>query len=268
MERTIKNKIELLRGMFTQSDRIMVAFSGGVDSSFLIYALSLFNGPEICAVTIKTPYIPQWEVDEAVNFCKSINVNHEIISLPIPGNIINNPGDRCYKCKLYLFSHLTEYAHDTGCNIIADGTNSDDASDYRPGMKALSELKIRSPLLEAGFTKTDIRSALKKYGLEIWNKPAYACLLTRLPHDIPVKEERLRTVEKAEQYLAEKGFPGTRVRLHNDIARLECQPGFIDIFFNNPIRDDIVSYLKSIGVKYVTLDLEGYKTGSMNKNEQ
>ena len=268
MEREIENKIELLRGMFTQSDRIVVAFSGGVDSTFLLYTLSLFKGPEVCAVTIKTPYIPQWEVDEAVSFCKSISVSHKIISLPIPGNIINNPEDRCYKCKLNLFSQIKKYARDRKCNIIADGTNSDDTSDYRPGMKALSELKVRSPLLEAGFTKAEIRSALKEYGLEIWNKPAYACLLTRLPHDTPVKENSLRTVEKAEQYLAEKGFPGTRVRLHNDIARLECQPGFIDIFFNNPIRDDIVSYMKGIGIKYVTLDLEGYKTGSMNKTEE
>jgi len=268
MKRTIKNKIMLLRGMFTQSDRVVVAFSGGVDSTFLLYTLSLFKGPEICAVTIKTPYIPQWEVDEAVSFCKSISVSHEIISLPIPGNIINNPGDRCYKCKLNLFSYIKKYARDNGCNIITDGTNSDDTSDYRPGMKALSELKVRSPLLEAGFTKAEIRSALKEYGLETWNKPAYACLLTRLPHDTPVKEESLKTVEKAEQYLAKKGFPGTRVRLHNDIARLECQPGLINILVNGPIRDDIVSYLKSIGIKYITLDLEGYKTGSMNTNEQ
>jgi len=262
-----KSKIELLRSLFTESDRIVVAFSGGVDSSFLLYALALFKREDVYAVTIKTPYIPQWEVDEAIKFCKSINIKHKIISLPIPNNIINNPGDRCYKCKLSLFSHIKKFASDNDCNIIADGSNKDDISDFRPGMKALSELKVRSPLLEAGFTKPEIRDALKEYGLEIWNKPSYACLLTRLPHDDAIEELTLRMVERAELYLAEKGYPGTRVRLHKNIARLECQPGYIDRFFNDPARNDIVGYLKSIGIKYVTLDLEGYISGSMNKKE-
>lgn len=256
--------IEKLKKLFSPSDRILVAYSGGVDSTFLIYTLKRFTRSDLEAVTIKTPYIPQWEVDEAISFCNDHNIAHSVIKLSFPEEILNNPVNRCYICKYNLFSKIKSYALDNGYNIIADGSNADDASDYRPGMKALKELSVRSPLLEAGFTKADIRSLLKEFKLKIWNKPAYACLLTRIPHDTAVNDKMLNIIEESEQFLKELGFAGTRVRLHNDIARLEPLQEHIEKISRSDIRSLISSRLKQLGLKYVTLDLDGYRTGSMN----
>lgn len=256
--------IEKLKKMFTPSDRVLVAFSGGVDSTFLIYALKHFTSVDLEAVTIKTPYIPQWEVDEAISFCKDHNITHSVLELGFPGEILNNPVNRCYRCKYNLFSQIKSYAVNKAYNIIADGSNADDTADYRPGMKALKELSVRSPLLEAGFTKADIRSLLKEFKLKIWNKPAYACLLTRIPHDTAVNNNMLHMIEESEQFLKELGFAGTRVRLHNDIARLEPLQEHIEKISRADIRTLISRRLKQLGLKYVTLDLDGYRTGSMN----
>jgi len=264
----IREKVERFRKLFNDQDRVMVAYSGGVDSSLLLYLLAGETGSKVFAVTIKTPYIPQWEVDEAAEICKSLNIDHRIISMPIPGTIISNPPDRCYRCKKILFSRITEYASEKGCNIITDGTNADDMGDHRPGLKALEELKVLSPLLESGFTKDDIRTLLREYNSEIWNKPAYACLLTRIPHDTEVSISMLTSIEKAERYIHELGFPGTRVRLHDDLARIECPPGQLEKIFVAENRGRITGYLKSLGISYVTLDLEGYRTGSLNKPEK
>ncbi len=257
-------KTEKLVKLFKPTDRILIAFSGGVDSTLLLYQLSKISALDVKAVTIKTPYIPQWEVDEAIAFCKENNIDHEVIELPFPKSIITNPGDRCYRCKKILFSSLKDYSIANGYNIIADGSNADDAGEYRPGMKALEELQIRSPLLEAGFTKRDIRNLLREYGLEIWNKPAYACLLTRIPHDNAVDTKTLYIIEEAELYLKDLGFAGTRVRLHKDIARLECQDHQFILINEKETRFKISSRLKQLGIKYVTIDIEGYRTGSMD----
>lgn len=154
---------------------------------------------------------------------------------------------------------LLDYARTNGYKYVADGTNADDTQDYRPGMKALGELGIRSPLLEAGFTKQDIRDMAHLEGLRIWNKPANACLLTRLPHNVEVEEVTLRMVEAAEAMLLEKGCPGVRVRVHGDLARIECLPGFMEKIIANPRKEEMIENLKKIGFRYVTLDLEGYK---------
>lgn len=259
------SKIRKLCELFRPDDRVLIAFSGGVDSTFLLYALSEYCKLDVKALTIQTPYIPGWEATEASGFCKDHKIEHDILKLPFPKSIITNPGDRCYRCKHTLFNAITEYASKHKYNIVADGSNVDDTGEHRPGIKALKELKIRSPLIEAGFTKKDIRQDLKEAGLEIWNKPAYACLLTRLPHDIRVDTKELFIIEEAEIYLKELGFEGTRVRLHKDIARLECSQDHFSLLTEKSNRDLISDKLKQLGIKFVTIDIDGYRTGSMNK---
>ncbi len=261
---TIDKKIGKLKGLFSQSDRILLAFSGGVDSTFLLYTIARIFKLKVRALTVKTPYIPQWEVDEAISFCQEYNIEHKVVDLPFPRSIISNPHDRCYRCKKVLFSEIKNYAGENQFNIIVDGSNADDLSDYRPGIRALDELKILSPLIKSGITKEEIREQLKSWELEIWNKPAYACLLTRIPHDTEVDEKMLYIIEQAELFIKDLGFAGTRVRLHGDIARLECYPKYIEEINKNKVRSVIISRLKELGIKHITLDMEGYKMGSLN----
>lgn len=262
------NKIKQIYSSFNSGDNILVAFSGGVDSSFLLYVLKTFSEVNLSAVTIKTPYIPQWEVDEAVSFCKSMDINHSTIKMPLHKSIIMNPGDRCYRCKSILFNRIKEYAVSNGFNIIADGTNADDIKDYRPGMKALKEMDIRSPLLEAGFTKDMIRKYLRDYGLEIWNKPAYACLLTRIPYDTKIDMSDLNIIEESERYLHKLGFPGSRLRLHGDMARIETNSRYFEKMIESATREKIIHALKAAGIKFISLDLEPYRMGSLNPKKQ
>ena len=246
----------------------VVAFSGGVDSSFLLHRAHTIRRLNVMGVTIRTPYIPAIEINEAVDFTKEYGINHEVLDLTFPDNIRTNPLDRCYLCKKSLFTELLVYAKENGYEYVIDGTNSDDKGEFRPGLRALTELGIRSPLLEAGLTKKDIREISKREGLPLWNKPAMACLLTRIPYDTEIKDEMLRMVEKAELFLFEQGYPGTRVRLHGDLARIECLPGYIEKIVNNPDKEHIISNLKKIGFRYVSLDLEGYRTGSLNPEKR
>jgi uncharacterized protein len=167
-------------------------------------------------------------------------------------------------CKKTLFTDLLSFASENNYRFVIDGTNADDINDFRPGMNALKELGIRSPLLEAGLTKKDIRELSREADLDIWDKPAMACLLTRIPYDTEISEQALRLAEKAENMLLELGYPGTRVRLHGDLARIECLPGYIEKIIRNPDKEHIISNLKKIGFRYVSLDLEGYRTGSSN----
>jgi len=260
----VENKVKLLCKSFSASDNVLVAFSGGVDSSFLLYILKRFSVAGISAITIKTPYIPEWEVNEAKAFCEFLSINHEIINLPLPDSVIMNPHDRCYLCKSALFGHIKTYAVREGFNIIADGSNADDMNDYRPGMKALKELEIRSPLLEFGFRKEEIRQKLKDYGLKIWDKPAYACLLTRIPYDTQINKHDLGIIEKGERLLHELGFRGARVRLHKNSVRIELNPEYFGKILDDKVRKEIIESFRASGVEFISLDLEGYRMGSMN----
>jgi len=245
-----------------------VAFSGGVDSSFLLHRAHTVRKNGIIAVTIRTPYIPTREIDEAIEFTKTYGIKHKILNIAFPDIIKNNPIERCYMCKKTLFAGILAFAKEYDYQFVIDGTNEDDIGDYRPGMKALKEMDIRSPLLESGLTKKNIRELSRIDGLDIWDKPAMACLLTRIPYDTDVREGILRMIEEAENMLFEKGYPGTRVRIHGDVARIECIPGFMDRIIHNPDREHIITNLKKIGFRYVSLDLEGYRTGSSNPEKK
>jgi uncharacterized protein len=242
----------------------VVAFSGGVDSSFLLHRAKTLGKLKMMAVTIRTPYMSAREINEAVEFVGSQEISHKIIDLEFPEIIRHNPTERCYLCKKTLFTKIAEFASENGFRYVIDGTNADDAGEFRPGLRALSELSVRSPIAEAGLTKNEIRELLRKEGLTLWNKPAMACLLTRIPYETEVSEGMLRMIEKAEDYLFEKGYPGIRVRLHGELARIECLPGYLNRIMNDPEREQIVANLKEIGFRYISLDLEGYRTGSMN----
>jgi uncharacterized protein len=260
----ITEKVLKLDSILKELNSFVVAFSGGVDSTFLLHRAHTVKKSGVIGITIRTPYIPSREIEEAIEFTRSFDIKHEIIDIAFPELIRSNPVDRCYMCKKTIFTDLLNFAKEKNYQYVIDGTNADDISDFRPGIAALKELGIRSPLLESGLTKQDIRDLSKEADLDIWDKPAMACLLTRIPYDTEINEGALRLVEKAENMLFDLGYPGTRVRIHGDLARIECLPGYIEKIICNPDREHIISNLKKIGFRYVSLDLEGYRTGSSN----
>lgn len=260
----IDNKSLILNSILKELDSFVVAFSGGVDSSFLLHRAHSIRKAAVIGITIRTPYIPAQEIDEAIEFTKKYGIKHKILDIPFPAAISHNPIERCYLCKKTLFTELLAFAKANKYKGIIDGTNADDTGDFRPGMKALLEMGIRSPLLEAGITKKEIRILSRNEDLDIWDKPAMACLLTRIPYNTEIKEVVLRMIEQAESMLFERGYPGTRVRVHGDVARIECIPGYMEKIIHTPEREHIISNLKKIGFRYVSLDLEGYRTGSSN----
>ena len=237
----------------------VIAFSGGVDSTFLLKAAHESLGDKVLAITIRSPYIPEWEIDEARDFTTKLGIKHLIIEVPVTDEIINNPENRCYLCKRFIFEKLREIATGKGFKNLVDGTNSDDSADARPGMKALRELNVLSPLKENGFTKQDIRRYSRIMGLSTWEKPAYACLLTRIPYNTPVENHLLRRIEKAEKFLIDLGIKAVRVRVHGDLARIEIESFMISKILEENLIKIISEQLKSFGFKYVTLDLEGYR---------
>lgn len=274
MKPEIKNKYDNLLSYLGKLDNIAVAFSGGVDSAFLLHAAKEALGKNLLALTINSPYIPDWEIAEAKEITASKGIKHQVVDVPVPEQIKNNPEDRCYLCKSFLFTLLKELAKQDGFSNLADGTNYDDTKDHRPGMKALKELHVLSPLLENRFTKNDIRKASKEMGLYTWEKPAYACLLTRIPYNSSIEVEILRRIERAETYLIGLGIRSVRVRAHRDLARIETEQRYIEKIFSEGHMKNISKQLRRYGFKYVTLDMEGYRTGGIgeimkeNKNDR
>ncbi len=263
METTTKKKLDALENYIKSLGKLAIAFSGGADSSFLLYISHKILGKNTIAFTVKSPYIAQWEVDEAIAYTKKHDISHKIIEVPFNEQIRNNPLNRCYICKHGIFSLLKKEASSSGFNHLADGTNFDDTSDYRPGIKALKELEIKSPLLECEITKNEIREISKEFNIPTWNKPAYACLLTRLPFDNEICFDSLRRVEKAEKFLIDSGIKAIRVREHGNIARIETTENYFPLLLNPEIRNNAVNFLKDIGYRFVCFDLEGYRTGKM-----
>lgn len=260
MNRKYEELVEYIRKL----EKVVLAFSGGVDSSFLLKAAKDALGEDLKAVTVVSPYIPAWEVEEAKELSKAMNVDHQFIFVDIIDEIKNNPQDRCYTCKKAIFGKIIESANEGGYKYVIDGSNFDDTKDYRPGMIALKELKVASPLLACEITKDEIREMSKDLNLSTWNKPAYACLLTRIPHDTLITIEELKRIEESETYLINRGIRAVRVRSHGELARIEVDPSQRNVMFKEEILDEISEKLKSFGYKYVTLDMAGYKMGSFN----
>ncbi|PKM51127.1 MAG: TIGR00268 family protein [Firmicutes bacterium HGW-Firmicutes-7] len=246
--------------------KIVIAFSGGVDSTFLLKAAKEALGNNVKAVTVQSPYIPAWEVQEAKAFVHQFAIEHEIIQLDcIDASIRNNPKDRCYLCKKIIFKQILSLAQAQGYSYVCDGTNFDDTKDYRPGMLALKELNVLSPLLDCNYTKADIRAMSNQLGLPTWNKPAYACLMTRLPYDTSVYLEDLQRIEAAELFMMSLGFKAVRVRHHGNLARIEVGPESRTALFDTTLLDKIGNQLQVYGYTYVTVDVLGYFMGSFNK---
>ena len=265
MNTVLRKKYERLLKKLSVLENLAIAFSGGVDSAFLLHAANEALGDKVLALTIDSPYIPDWEIEEASKFASDRNIKHIVINASIPDQIRNNPGDRCYLCKSFLFSMLLEMAQQNGIHNLADGSNADDPGDHRPGMKALKELSVLSPLLETGFSKQEIRDFSKELGLYTWEKPAYACLLTRIPYGTRIEVETLRKIEKAETFLISLGIRAVRVRVHEDLASIETERRYIEMIFNKGLIKQITRQLKRYGFRYVTLDMEGYRTGEFNQ---
>ncbi|WP_371377024.1 ATP-dependent sacrificial sulfur transferase LarE [Sporomusa aerivorans] len=248
--------------------KVVLAFSGGVDSTFLLKAGQEALGDNLKAVTIQSPYIPRWEIAEAKELVAELGIAFEILEAPIIDEIRHNPEDRCYLCKKAVFSKIKAIAERDGYAYVIDGTNFDDIGDYRPGLKALAELDIKSPLLECQLTKQEIRSLSKELGLSTWDKPPYACLLTRIPYGNELKEEDFIKIEKAEKYMMDRGFRAVRVRCHGNLARIEVDKKDRSRLFNEELLEEISAKLKEFGFTYVALDLEGYRVGSFNETRE
>jgi pyridinium-3,5-biscarboxylic acid mononucleotide sulfurtransferase len=245
-------------------EQIAVAFSGGTDSTLLLKASQLALNEKVLAITVKTPYIPDWEIEEAISFTRQHNIKHKILDFPFLIKLKENPKDRCYWCKSNLFKFMLKEVQKENVKTLMDGTNLDDLSDYRPGIKAIKELKIVSPFLDMSITKPEIRRFSLQLGLPTWEKPAYACLLTRIPYGQEIKNGELKRIEEAEKYLRSLGFNGSRVRIHGNLARIEIIKDNMPTILSTEMFNQVANTLKTIGFTYVTLDMEGYRMGSHN----
>ncbi|MBS3787463.1 ATP-dependent sacrificial sulfur transferase LarE [Candidatus Bipolaricaulota bacterium] len=259
-------KINQLMSTLENYGSVLVAFSGGVDSSFLLKAAVDFLGTDrVLAITASSSIFPNYERENASKLAKRLGVDWRSIQSSRTDNpkFRENPPDRCYFCKKELFENLKSLADREGINKVVDGSIQGDSEGHRPGIRAAEELGIASPLQEAGLTKDEVRDFSKQVGLETWNKPSFACLATRFPYGKEITEEKLNRVGRAEEFLMELGINQFRVRHHGDIARIEVRRPDFDRLLD--FGDKIVSRFKGLGYDYVTLDLEGYRTGSMNE---
>ncbi|MBF0252570.1 MAG: ATP-dependent sacrificial sulfur transferase LarE [Candidatus Omnitrophica bacterium] len=259
-------KYEVLKKILSGMGSLLVAYSGGVDSTFLLKVAENVLDKNVVAVTARSETYPAREFKEAEKLLKHFNVKHIVIDTKELENekFTANTPQRCYYCKSELFSKLIQLAKELGLKYVADGSNYDDLSDYRPGMKAACELGIRSPLQEAKLTKEDIRALSNELKLPTWKKPSFACLSSRFPYGVKITQEELTKIDKAEEYILSFGIEQVRVRAHGPIARIEIPAENIPGIFDNGISKKITDKLKSLGYTYVSLDLEGYRTGSMN----
>ncbi len=261
-----ESRLSRLKEIIRDLGSLAVGFSGGVDSSLLLAVAHEVLGDRAVAVTAVDASIPEREQKEAEEFCRERGIRHFICTVDPMKNeqYRHNSPDRCYYCKHEIFSEILRVAREHGIEYAAEGSNLDDLGDYRPGLRAVDELGVKSPLREAGLRKKDIRQISRILGLPTWSKPAYACLASRFVYGEEITREKLQMIDRAEQFLIERGFLEERVRMHGKIARIEVPPEDIPKLAEERMREEVCAELKKIGFLFVTLDLNGYRTGSMN----
>ncbi|MBO4509406.1 MAG: ATP-dependent sacrificial sulfur transferase LarE [Spirochaetaceae bacterium] len=265
-ETPIQQKLHNLKEYLRSLGRVAVAFSSGVDSTFLLKVAHDVLGDDAVAVTATSCSFPKREFDEAASFCaengiKQITVVSNELDIP---EFRKNPTNRCYLCKSELFKKIISLAKENGIEYVCEGSNVDDMRDYRPGMKAVAELGIKSPLRECGLSKDEIRALSKEMDLPTWDKPSFACLASRFAYGEEINEKKLSMVENAEQFLLDMGFKQFRVRIHGEnLARIEVLPADLQALLSK--REEVTKHLRELGFAYVTMDLEGYRTGAMNE---
>jgi pyridinium-3,5-biscarboxylic acid mononucleotide sulfurtransferase len=266
----LEAKLKYLRESFRGMSSVMVAFSGGVDSSFVLRVAHDSIGDRVLALTTTSPTMPNDDRADAISMAQSLGVRHLIIEsneLDIAG-YARNPVNRCYLCKHNLFTVCEEKAREFGIEIIVDGLNLDDLHDYRPGIQAAAEMRVRHPLVEAELTKAEIRELSRSLGLRTWDRPASPCLSSRFPYGTEITLEGLRKVERSEQVLRALGFKVVRVRYHGEMARIELEASEIGRMMEAPTRDAVDRQLREIGFRFVAIDLRGFRSGSLNEGLQ
>lgn len=244
---------------------VAIGFSGGVDSSFLLKVATDVLGDKALAITVNSMLHPKKELSDALQFVKQVNAHHIVIDVDVNeiDDVKENPENRCYFCKKHIFSKIKDVANQEKIPYVLDASNYDDLEDYRPGMKALERLSVVSPLVDAKIGKNEIRELSKQMNLDTWDKPSFACLASRFPYGIKITKSRLEQIEKAESFLLSLGMKQFRVRYHNEVSRIEVPKNDFQIVLDN--SSEIVKKFKEFGFKYVTLDIQGYRTGSLNE---
>ncbi|MEM0492903.1 MAG: ATP-dependent sacrificial sulfur transferase LarE [Candidatus Thermoplasmatota archaeon] len=261
----LDEKLSNLKTMIKNMDNVAIAFSGGVDSTFLSKIAYDTLGERAIAITVSSLLTPSYEIEDAKRIAEDIGIKHLIVESRLEGKdyLMTNPYDRCYHCKKDIYNTIKEVAERHNASFILDGSVVDDSEDYRPGFLALKELEVLTPLRDVGFTKKEVRELSHRLKLDTWDKPSNPCLASRFPYGTAITHERLKQVDKAESFIRSLGVKNVRVRYHYDTARIEVDKRSFKVVINN--NENIIMHLKGLGFRYITLDIEGYRRGSLNE---